>query len=570
MQSGRPPRFPKLRLILLALTTLSACAASNPVVAPLSGAAPPRTRGAGSVAAVLIGRHALAEADMDVASEAYQRLLSADPDNADLQQRAFLTTLLAGRSDAVRVARQVPQNQAATLLLAGNDAREGNWRSAEARFSALPNVGMMELVRPLLIAWSQAGAGHPDTALAILRPLAEGQRLRPIYQLNAGMIADLAGNNAEAGRYYSAAHGELGGANLQMARLYASWLTRQGQRAEAEKVMLGVVATDDIAIAMPAVMKSIGERQVRQATDGIAEVYLALGSILRGQDTGDFPAVLLRLALMLKPDMAAARLILADIAIGGRHPEAALPILAPIGMTDPLDAIARMRRAGVLQATGKNDAALAILTQLARDLPGQPQPQIASGALLRAEHRYSEAVTAYDKAVALVPNPTRSDWGLFYERGIALDRDKQWGRAEADLQHALELYPDQPYVLNYLAYSWTEQNKNLPQARQMIERAAALRPNDGAIIDSLGWVVLKQGDVPTAVRHLERAVELESTDATITGHLGDAYWAAGRLLEAGFQWRRALALNPEPEDVPKLEAKIRERDRVLGAVRAGP
>jgi tetratricopeptide (TPR) repeat protein len=520
------------------------------------------------VAATLIGRHALAEADMDVASEAYQRLLANEPDNADLQQRAFLTTLLAGRPDAVRVARLVPQNQAALLLLAGNDAKEGNWRGAEARFGALPTTGLYELIRPLLLAWTQAGAGHPDTAIEILRPLAEGQRLRPIFALNAALIADLAGNNAEAARYYRAAHAEMGGSNLQTARLYASWLTRQGQRAEAEKVMLGVNAIDDAAIALPAIMKAIGERQIKQATDGIAEVYVALSTILRTQESGDFPLVLLRLALALKPDMSTARLLLTDLSLDSRNPEAALAVIAPIGLNDPLDAIARMRRATILQATGKTDAALAVLTQLASDLPGQAPPLIAAGDILRTEHRYADAVAAYDKAIALVSTPTRANWALFYNRGIALDRDKQWPRAEADLLHALELYPDQPFVLNYLAYSWTEQGRNLARARQMIERAAALRPNDGAIIDSLGWVILKQGDTATAVRHLERAVELEPTDATVTAHLGDAYWAAGRLLEAGFQWRRALTLSPDAEEVPKIEAKIREGDKLVSAPQA--
>jgi Flp pilus assembly protein TadD len=82
------------------------------------------------------------------------------------------------------------------------------------------------------------------------------------------------------------------------------------------------------------------------------------------------------------------------------------------------------------------------------------------------------------------------------------------------------------------------------------------RPNDGAIVDSLGWVMLRQGQVTDAVSTLERAVELEPEDSSVNGHLGDAYWAAGRKLEAAFQWRRALTFNPEPDDAAKLEAKL--------------
>jgi Flp pilus assembly protein TadD len=90
----------------------------------------------------------------------------------------------------------------------------------------------------------------------------------------------------------------------------------------------------------------------------------------------------------------------------------------------------------------------------------------------------------------------------------------------------------------------------------MIQKAAASRPNDGAITDSLGWVMLRQGEIGDAVQLLERAVELEPEDPTINGHLGDAYSAAGRTLEAQYQWRRALTLNPGPEDTAKLEAKL--------------
>jgi len=113
-------------------------------------------------------------------------------------------------------------------------------------------------------------------------------------------------------------------------------------------------------------------------------------------------------------------------------------------------------------------------------------------------------------------------------------------------------------VLNYLGYSWADQGTHLTKAKQMIERAAELRPNDGAIVDSLGWVEFRQGNDKDAVKTLERAVELQPEDASINGHLGDAYAAVGRKREAEFQWRRALTLNPEPEEAARLEAKLHE------------
>ncbi len=95
----------------------------------------------------------------------------------------------------------------------------------------------------------------------------------------------------------------------------------------------------------------------------------------------------------------------------------------------------------------------------------------------------------------------------------------------------------------------------------MIERALQQRPNDGAIVDSLGWVELRQGDKKQAVRTLEHAAELEPEDPTITGHLGDAYWELGRRIEAEDQWRRALVLNPDPDDAARIQARLKSASK---------
>ena len=152
----------------------------------------------------------------------------------------------------------------------------------------------------------------------------------------------------------------------------------------------------------------------------------------------------------------------------------------------------------------------------------------------------------------------RRHWSLLYSRGIALERSKQWARAETDFIKALELEPEQPYVLNYLGYSWVDQGIHLERATGMIEKAVELRPRDGFIVDSLGWAYFRIGDYGGAVRELERAVELRPQDPVINDHLGDAYWMVGRRLEARFQWRRALALEPEADVAGTITNKLED------------
>ena len=144
----------------------------------------------------------------------------------------------------------------------------------------------------------------------------------------------------------------------------------------------------------------------------------------------------------------------------------------------------------------------------------------------------------------------------YYYRGICEERSKQWSKAEADMRKALELQPDQPHVLNYLGYSWIDQGINLDEGMKMIKRAVDQRPDDGYIVDSLGWAYFRIGNYEEAVKNLERAIDLKPEDPTINDHLGDAYWRVGRTLEAKFQWAHARDLKPEPEDLPKIEAKI--------------
>ncbi|OJY77390.1 MAG: hypothetical protein BGP12_02335 [Rhodospirillales bacterium 70-18] len=559
MNHGRSLR----RSALLVLSMLSACAAAQPGGGGDMPAAP-LTIGS-AAAAQLIARHAVAVGDMSEAAQAFDRLAKDAPNDSDLTRQAFLTNLLAGRPEALEFARQLPQFQAAQMLLADNDAGNGKWQQAEKRYSGLLRQGAVDVMRPLLMAWAAAGGGQYDQALARLQPLMDGPRFRAVYILNAAMIADLAGKDDQAAGLYRRAETEFGVPNLPMLRHEASFLARHGQRPAAEAKLRAIAGTsEEMALALPGLLRTLDQRQIHNARDGLAEVYTSFAAALRGQTNNDFATVLLRLALNLDPQLTSARLLAADIALAAKQPDGALRMLAPVAADDPLLPLVLVRRAVILNGMGQTDQAVALLGEVAKAVPTLPDPLAMQGDMLRGKGRYDAAVAAYGRAIALVGTPKAANWPLFYNRAIALDRAHHWQQAEADLQQALALSPDQPYVLNYLGYSWIEHGRNLQQARRMIERAAAQRPDDGAIADSLGWAVLRQGDVPGAVKQLERASELEPNDATITMHLGDAYWAAGRKLEAQFQWRRAMTLNPEPGDEAKLEAKIAEGEKVLG------
>jgi tetratricopeptide (TPR) repeat protein len=552
------------RAVLLALCLLSACAAADPTAT--ADRAPPSY---GSSGDYLAGRFELSQGAFADAANFLLKASADTPADQDLLLQAFIACLNAGRPEAVQLARRLPGNQVGQMVLANAAAKAGDWQLAVTRFRAVSRDGVLQLLQPLLLAWASQGAGGTDQALATLRPLLDNPRYRPIVALHAGMIADIAERPVDAAGFYQQAEADITDQSPRTALILGSWHARSGQLAEARGILGRMAASvPEAAIALPGMTASLARRPIARPLDGMAEAYATFAAALRSQQTGEFAMVMSRLALDVKPDAATARLMSADIQAGAKHYDIALAMLDQAAvLDDPIAPIVRLRHATVLQQMGRTDEAIRAMERIGRDYPDSSLPDEELGDLLRQKQQFAAAINAYDRVIARIRQPAQSDWIVFYSRGIAYERTGQWVRAEADFNRALALSPDQPSVLNYLGYAWADMGRNLEQAREMIQRAAARRPNDGAITDSLGWVTFRQGNVTEAAKLLERAVGLEPEDPTITEHLGDAYWATGRKIEAQYQWRRALTLNPSPEDAAKLEAKIKSHP--YGTVASG-
>lgn len=543
------------RMALLALSLLSACAATDPGTGGSADAGRPHE--GKDYADFLVGRFAAQRGDMDVAADRLRAAARRDPADRALASQAFLTSLLAGRADLDGLVRTAPDNPLAQLYIADEHARAGRWDAAGRRYAALPDHGVTAALRPLLLAWSQQGAGHTDAALATLRPPANADALRGVYTLHMALIADQAGREGDAAELYRAARQDFGALNLRLGVILASEEARRGFPDRAKQTIAALVSTNaDLAIAQPSLDAAVMQPAVSRPVDGVAEAYLAFAAALRENGAGELAQALLRLSLLDRPDFTAARLLLSEVQDSDKHPGTALATLRAVPDSDPLHAVVQMREAALLDAMGDHAGAAALARQLVREYPDRPEPLAAAGEALRMAGSYADAASAYSQAIARAEALGRVPWTLYFERGICREESGDWPGAQADLKHAVQLAPDQPVVLNYLAYSWAERREHLDQAREMLERAVAINPNDGSIVDSLGWVLLHQGNSAAAVTQLEHAVELEPDDPVINGHLGDAYMAAGRKREAEFQWRRALTLKPKDADKARIEAKL--------------
>jgi Flp pilus assembly protein TadD len=223
---------------------------------------------------------------------------------------------------------------------------------------------------------------------------------------------------------------------------------------------------------------------------------------------------------------------------------------------DPFYSDAQIAIARSLYRSGEKDKAKDFLKARLRMKENDLDSLVMLAEFAVQEKNFADANIYYSTLLEKAPTDAPERWTWFFARGIALERLKQWDKAEPDFLKALEMQPDHPEVLNYLAYSWIIEGKNVEKARDMLANALQARPNDAPIIDSYGWALYTLGKYEEAAQYLERANELMPSDPTVNDHLGDVYWKLGREREARFQWERALSFKPEPEDLEKIKNKL--------------
>ncbi|NBR12347.1 MAG: tetratricopeptide repeat protein [Alphaproteobacteria bacterium] len=503
--------------------------------------------------------------DPTSASRFYSESIKFDPRSADLAERAFVTLLAEGKmTEALPLADTVAKRNSgsgiARLAQGVRAIKDKNFQTARNIFRRGDRNQSSDITADLLNAWSYQGSGNIKRAFEAVDRIAEEPGTKVFRLLHRGLIAKVGGKADEARKALKAAY-EADSQTLRTADLYAQFLISQKETDEALSVYRQLKRLYPrhplvrAAIANLEQGKAV-EDEIRDESDGIAEVLYGLGSAVTRDGDELASLIYLRLAHYLSSNHNLAALAIADTYERLKQPQSAIAAYALIEQTSPLRLTADVQRALNLEQLGEKDQAVAVLKSVSLDNKDEIEPLIALGNVYRARKAFKDAAETYSAAIAALGQPTPGHWSLFYSRGIAYERLKRWPEAEADFRKALELSPDQPLVLNYFGYSWVEQNTNLDEAFKMLRRAVEQQPTDGYIVDSLGWAYYRLGQYDKALQLMEKAVDLKAADPTINDHLGDVYWRLGREREARFQWNHARDLNPEPEDLPKILEKI--------------
>src|SRR6202163_1401396 len=514
----------------------------------------------------LAARHASVERDASSAATFYRSALRTDPKNNELLDRAFISSLADGDIDeAVKLADRIlvidKTNRVARRVVGVRDLKLKKYASAQANINQSIRGPITDLVATLLSGWASYGAGDTKSAIANIDKLT-GPEWYPLFKdLHAGMILELGGKDKDAGARLERAY-KLDDSMLRVADAYARWLSRNKDAAAATAVY---EAFDKKLARHPLGLEGLRESRagkkltplVDSAQSGAAEALYGIGATLTRRGGEDLALVYLQLSLYLAPNHSLALLSLADLYESVKKPAMAIKVYERMPASSPLKRNAQIQLATNLDAADRSDEAIKILKGVTAEDPKDIEAIMALGNIERGRKRCADCAVTYSQGIDAMPSrDEKGNWVTYYYRGICEERAKQWSKAEADMRKALELQPEQPHVLNYLGYSWIDQGINLDEGMKMIKRAVDQRPDDGYIVDSLGWAYYRIGNYEDAVKNLERAIDLKPEDPTINDHLGDAYWRIGRTLEAKFQWAHARDLKPEPEELPKIEAKI--------------
>lgn len=522
--------------------------------------------------AYLAARVAEGDNDLDSAIAYYKQALAFAPADTSLQQSLMLSLIAQGRFEESLVyadkLKTVPDvERFSRLALAVGSFHKKDFAKAEYWLKLSLESDLDRLISGVMTGWAKQGAGDAGEAMASIDRLQGPDWFGLFKSFHRALIADASGLPEKADAIYAATLQDTATGNaapetwMRNAQAYASFLARKGDKDKALSVLDQAEAFAPGKVEISALRDRItkGEKVepfVAGPTDGASEILLDLATALNRGGGEPFVRLYLQYALALRPDSDAALVQLAAVSEQLKDGEGAIALYRRIPASSPLKPLSELQLGLNLADLDRYDEAIAHLKALVEAHPDDMRAYQALGGVYASKEDFRSAAGLYDKAVAMLKTPTRADWNIFYQRGIAYERLKEWPKAEPNFRKALELFPDQPQVLNYLGYSWVDMNINLEEGLQMIQKAVDLRPSDGYIVDSLGWAYFRLGRFEDAVREMERAVSLKPEDPVLNDHLGDAYWRVGRRLEATFQWNQARDLKPDPDVLAALQQKL--------------
>ncbi len=452
------------------------------------------------------------------------------------------------------------------FIIMTENIKKGQYADAFQYVEKIDTKNPLRYIYSLFKAWIYVGQDKRQEALDTLKPLKENKLFLTSYYVHVGMINDYFDQPEEAQKAFDKVVGdEKIEFSFRSLQIISNFYLRNGDKEKA--VSLAKKYLDkNVFLQVPGNMLQAYEAADPQTTaklidttqKGVAETMFNFGALLR-ETTGDISKIFNALALYLNPENDVSRFFMAQLYEADLLYREAADHYAAVDTSSPLYYLAQLQAAQCYMNLRQNNKAIQQLEKISKDFPDDYHVLFNLGEVSRMLKNYPAAIEYYKKALQVIPESEQNSWKLYYALGISYEKNNQWNKAEEILKKALIASNRHPYILNYLGYTWLKNNQNANEALYMIFEAYRRNPEDGHILDSLGWALYRMGLYDGAIKVLESAAEYLPGNAIVCDHLGDAYWQVGRKQEARFQWQHALTLKEDAEEVDKtqLQQKIK-------------
>ena len=519
----------------------------------------------------LVGRVAHIRQDYDVAAKYYVKSIESGLINDDIVSKTYIILASQGNIDEAKkyanMAREKgDKNNFIDVINAVSSFKSKEYKQARKDINKISEKTYKNLIAPLFSAWSYVGEKDYNRAKEELQKISDIDEMKTVYNIHRALIAEYFGYDDEAQSFYDVvikdAHADI---SFRALQLISNFFVRQGQKDRALKLINKYYSSSNMKEMLSSLsdkIKSGDEKTpaiVSTPNIGVSEVFLEVALLFKAVPVGyDYAQMYISISQYFNPNNDIAKLAMADICEERDMYDAANRYYDAISKKSEMYYPAQIKKANNLSLQKKYDEAIKVLKKVSKENPNNIQVLSNIGDILRISNNQPDAIKYYKEAIKSIFYESEKYWPIYYALAVSYDRNNEWDKAEEYLQKALSLSNRHPQVLNYLGYSWLKHNTDINKAASFILEAYEKEPNDGVIIDSLGWVYFNIGEYQKAIAYLEKASELNPQNAVISDHLGDAYWLGGRKYEAVFLWKQALKQKEEQEELntKKVKQKI--------------
>ncbi|WP_440921812.1 tetratricopeptide repeat protein [Candidatus Pelagibacter sp.] len=350
---------------------------------------------------------------------------------------------------------------------------------------------------------------------------------------------------------------------------YISYLVENGNINEAK------VITDEIEFLNSTLLLSQGKSWIdngnlqkfkevfscKNHNDLIAEFLFLISNLYSAQDNYEMSNFYLNLSNFLNPRFVFNLSLVAENHYFNKDYEKAKKVLKKFKKDDDFYYWFRLKKEAQIISAQRNNQESLNFIKFNFDKIENPNEKILFDVanFYKKAKNYEEAIRYYSKIIENLDDNSDIKSDILYRRGGTYERIKNYEKADKDLIDALQITPDDAYILNYLAYSWLERDYKINEAIKMLETAYELESDDPYIIDSIGWAYYLTDDYPRAEKFLKRAVELMPDDPIVNDHYGDILWKLNRKIQARYFWTNVLKMkDTEKELIEKINIKMIE------------